>query len=279
MRVRLGLAAWSNTHFDNALFHPGTRHDQYLPRYAGLFDCTEADVLHHRYPDRKTLQDWVDQTPDGFTFLPKMHKRATHEGDDEAAVAWLRGLEPLRDANRLGPVLLQFPPSLQRDKGWDLVERLLRKAGLGTFAVEVRHTSWFVPAFQQMLEDHEAILAWSTFPGAFAPPWATGQRGYIRFTGRHTPKRGRQVTVAERSHEVSEIATRLRQASWSECFAIVTNPFEGNAVDSLPKVTQALGLAKLHARMAREPGRPLLADEPGVPSALRGPRLGIARKA
>jgi uncharacterized protein YecE (DUF72 family) len=262
VRLRLGLAAWSNSHFDNALYHPGTKHEQYLPRYASLLDCAEADVLHHTYPKKDTLLEWVAQTPEGFTFLPKMHKNATHEGQVDVAQRWLLGLEPLRDAGRLGPVLLQFPPSLKRETGWDLVERLLRTAGAGTFAVEVRHTSWFTDAFRELLENHEAPLVWSTHPKAFAPPWATGEKGFVRFTGTIGAQRGRYVTVADRTPDIKEVAKRLQQASWKECFCIATNPFEGNAVDTLPKVAAAFGLDDLAKRMKREPGLPLLADAP-----------------
>ena len=262
MRLRLGLAAWSNSHYDNALFHPGTKHDEYLPRYASLFDCAEADVLHHQYPKAATLEKWVVETPEGFTFLPKMHKNATHEGQVDTAQPWLRALEPLRDAGKLGPVLLQFPPQLDREKGWDRVVELLGTGGAGTFAVEVRHTSWFVPAFQELLEDHEAPLVWSTHPKAFAPPWATAERGFVRFTGNLMPQRGRPVTAADRSKDIAEVGKRLQQAAWKECFCIVTNPFEGNAVDTLPKVAEAFGLEDLARRMQREPGRPLLADAP-----------------
>jgi uncharacterized protein YecE (DUF72 family) len=268
VRVRLGLAAWSNSHFDNALYPVRTLHADYLPRYATKFDVAEADLLHHRMPEAGLLRSWVDQTPDDFLFLPKMHKGVTHAGAApaqaalavEAAERFLEGLAPLREAGRLGPVLLQFPPSLEREAGWELVQGLLRTAGPGTFAVEVRHGSWFVPAFEELLADHEAPLAWSTYPGAFAPPWATAGRGYVRFTGRHGPRRGRYVTVADRSKEVAEMARRVRQAPWQECLAIVTNPFEGNAVDSLPKVAEALGGTELAARFRRAPMEPLFPD-------------------
>src|ERR1051325_12233911 len=78
MRLRLGLAAWSNSHFDNALYPLGTPHKEHLPRYAGLFDVAEADVLHHQMPKAQTLAEWIAQTPEGFLFLPKMHKWGTH---------------------------------------------------------------------------------------------------------------------------------------------------------------------------------------------------------
>jgi uncharacterized protein YecE (DUF72 family) len=261
MRLRLGLAAWSNSHFDHALYPLRTPHVDYLPRYARLFSVAEADVLHHQMPDADTLREWIGQTPEGFLFLPKMHKDVTHgAGGTQKAQTFLDGLGALRDAGKLGPILLQFPPGLDRAKGAALLQDLLRLSDPGVFAVEVRNTSWFTPAFENLLEDFESPLVWSTFPGAFTPPWATAGVGYIRFTGKHIHTRGRHVTVADRLGDILEVRKRLAQASWKECFAIVTNPFEGNAVDSLPRIAAALGETELARRCTREPGQPLLPD-------------------
>src|SRR5205814_1984455 len=83
---------------------------------AAVFDVAEADVLSHKMPGRE-LRDWVEQVPKGFEFLPKMHESVTHEGAGvEKARQFMDGLAPLRDAGRLGPVLLQFPASLDRLK-------------------------------------------------------------------------------------------------------------------------------------------------------------------
>src|SRR2546422_809165 len=83
-----------------------------------------ADALHHQFPQAQRLRQWIERTPDGFLFLPKMHKSVTHgahgkgkpagvvpaAGADPVAAAqrFLDGLEPLREAGKLGPVLLQF---------------------------------------------------------------------------------------------------------------------------------------------------------------------------
>ncbi len=264
MRLRIGLAAWSNAHFDHALYPLRTPHAEYLPRYASAFTAAEADSLHHAMPDAEALSEWVAQTPEGFTFLPKMHKDATH-GDGGAAVAerFLEALAPLRDAGRLGPILLQFPPSLTAEAGWEKARSILATTDAGAFAVEVRHRSWFTPAFERVLEEHEAPLVWSTWPGAFAPPWATGAVGYVRFTGKSFETRGRHVTVADRLEDILEVRKRLAQASWKECFAIVTNPFEGNAVDSLPRIAAALGETELAKRFTRRPGEPLFPGPAG----------------
>lgn len=273
VRLRFGLGAWSNRHFEHTLYPMRTLHAEYLPRYATVFDCAEADVLHHRAADAGTLEDWVSQTPPGFTFLPKMHKEATHgkqvleddrlPPDAKAAERALQELAPLERAGKLGPILLQFPPSMDRAAGWDHLLSLLALRPPGTFAVEFRDPSWFVPAVRELLEDFEAPLVWSTHPKAFAPPWATAGIGYMRFTGTKANTRGRHITVADRLGDILEIRKRLAEvrAAWKECFVIVTNPFEGNAVDSLPRIAAALGERELAERLTRKPGSPLLPDE------------------
>ena len=273
MKLRFGLAAWSNSHFDHALFPLRTPHAEYLPRYATLFDAAEADILHHRMPGKDMLDDWITQTPEGFLFLPKMIDKVTHGGaDDPIALAktWLAGLEPLREAGRLGPILLQFPPQLTREAGAARLQDLLRVGDDGAFAVEVREPSWFTSAFEELLTDHKAPLVWSTFPKAFSPPWATTGTGYLRFTGKHIHKRGRHVTVADRLNDILEVRKRLNhvQGSWKDCFVIVTNPFEGNAVDSLPRIAAALGDEDLAAKLQRPPGQPLFPNPPTRPATV-----------
>jgi uncharacterized protein YecE (DUF72 family) len=265
VRLRFGLAAWSNAHFDNALYPLRTKHVEHLPRYASVFPVAEADTLFHRLPDPATLQEWVEQTPKEFQFLPKMWKRVTHEGGGmEAARRWLELLRPLRDAGKCGPILVQLPPQATREASWDLVERLLAGEEPGTFAVEVRHPSWFVEATQDLLASHEAPLVWSTHPKAFTPPWATAGTGFIRFTGTYTDQRGRYVTQGDRLGDLLEVRKRLAQAPWKEAYVIVTNPFEGNAVDSMPRIAAALGDEALAKRVRRKPGEVLFPDSPGA---------------
>ncbi|MEA3202504.1 MAG: hypothetical protein QOI63_170, partial [Thermoplasmata archaeon] len=139
-----------------------------------------------------------------------------------------------------------------------------RLDGPGAFAVEVRSPSWFTDAFRGLLEDQEAILVWGTFPKAFAPPWGTGAKGYVRFTGKHIHQRGRHVTVEDRLGDVMEMRKRVEQASWKEAYCIVTNPFEGNAVDSLPRIAAALAGPDAGARYAHKPGETLLKDAAGA---------------
>lgn len=255
LQLRFGLTAWSNAHFDNALFPTGTPHDEYLPRYSTVFSAAEADQLYHRLPGRKLLEPWIEQTPDGFHFLPKMWKKVTHEdGGVDAAKTWLDLLQPLRDAGKCGPILIQLPPQAKREAKWDLIEQVLALEKPGTFALEVRNPSWFVDATQDLLATHDAALVWGTHPKAFAPPWVTSAVGYVRFTGNFVDVRGRYVTQADRLADILEVRKRVQQATWKQAYVISTNPFEGNAADSLPRIAAALGDPELARRLTRKPG-------------------------
>lgn len=265
MHLRFGLAALSNKHFDNTLFPLRTPHREYLSRYASLFGVLELSQLYHTPVPSRSIRDWVAQAPAGFTFPAKLWKETVAPedgawGGEQTAAARrsLDGMTPLRDAGALGPVVAQFPPAFHRDDAhhaW--LADLLALRPRGEFAVELRHASWWTPETRALLEDHAAPLVWSTHDKAPAPAWITGDLGYVRFTGTAYPRRGRYVTVRDRLDAILEMRARLAAEPWDECFVIVTNPFEGNAVDSLPRIAAALGEEALAKRCTRGPGEVL----------------------
>lgn len=265
MDLRFGLAAWGNRHAEHILYPLGTPHRDRLPRYSGLFPVVEADVLHHQKPEPGTLEAWIGQTPAGFRFLPKLHKTATHGHRDDAALdaarEALRDVEALRDAGRLGPTLAQFPRSFRpTDEAVGWLDALLALAPAEGMAVEFRHRDWFTEETRDTLRRHRAALCWSTYDAAPAPAWATADFGYLRFVGTVGKRRGRWVTRRDRLGDILDVRARLSEAPWDEAFVIVTNRFEGNAVDSMPRIAAALGDAELARRCTRRPAQPLFPD-------------------
>jgi uncharacterized protein YecE (DUF72 family) len=82
--------------------------------------------------------------------------------------------------SRLGPILLQLPPTLQVE-----VERLDRC--LGRFpagvrvAVEPRHASWWTGEVREVLVRHGAALCWADRRSRpLSPLWRTAGWGYLR---------------------------------------------------------------------------------------------------
>jgi uncharacterized protein YecE (DUF72 family) len=115
--------------------------------------------------------------------------------DPEEPVARLldraRGLGP-----RLGPVLLQLPPSLRIDL--PLLDRCLSCFPADVrVAVEPRHTSWWTDSFAQTLAARSAALCWADRRGRpVTPLWRTADWGYLRMhegTAEPRPRYGKRA--------------------------------------------------------------------------------------
>lgn len=280
VRVRLALGALSNKHFDNSLFPLRTPHDEYLPRYAEALDALELAELYHAPDLSDRVQGWLDQAPRGFAFLPKLWKHAVNPQEKEQDLPWgddaldaaresLEGMRPILDSDHVGPVIAQFPPRFTHtDDHLTWLDDMLDMEPSGTFAVEFRDPSWGDDAVRDFLIDRRTPLVWSTHPKAPDVDWATGDVGVVRLAGTHYPDaktRGRPVQVADRLEDILALRAKLAQAPWKECFVSVLNPFEGNAVDSIPRVAAGLVDMELGRRLTRRPGEALFKDPPGGP--------------
>jgi uncharacterized protein YecE (DUF72 family) len=112
-------------------------------------------------PSAALLEKWVAATPPGFLFAPKGHMRITHilrlKNAEEATGIFLRAIDPLRAARRLGPVLFQLPPQMKCDIPLlqafvDILPGDLR------YAFEFRHTSWLADEVYRLLERRNISL-------------------------------------------------------------------------------------------------------------------------
>jgi uncharacterized protein YecE (DUF72 family) len=128
-----------------------------LSHYAGWLNAVEINGSFYRTPPESTMAGWAGSTPDSFRYCLKAHRGITYSGPafDKAGLAadFARRLAPLRD--RLGPVLLQFPPTARFDAG--ILDSVLGALGL-TAAVEFRNEAWFVPEAFEVLRRRGAAL-------------------------------------------------------------------------------------------------------------------------
>lgn len=160
----------------------------HLARYAQVFGATEINSSFYRPHQAATYARWGEATPPSFRVAVKLPKAITHE-------ARLVGTEPLLDGflaqcaglgARLGPLLVQLPPSL----AWDaavagrFLGALHERFG-GDVALEPRHASWFTPeADAQLASLHVArVLADPVLHAAGAWPGGWPALTYLRLHG------------------------------------------------------------------------------------------------
>jgi len=128
--------------------------NKFLEHYAQRLNSVEINYTFRRTPAAKTLESWVSATPGGFVFALKAHMRITHimrlKNAEEATNLFLRGIDPLRSARRLGAILFQLPPAMKCDMA--LLESYLQILPEDLrYAFEFRHASWLVDDVYRLL--------------------------------------------------------------------------------------------------------------------------------
>ena len=128
-----------------------------LAYYAERLHGVELNGSFYRTPPETTLEKWADGTPADFRFCMKGNRGLTYSGEafDRVGLARLVGERLGLLGDRLGPILLQFPPTRQRNI--ELLEGLLAALALPV-AAEFRHQSWFHDETYAVLRSHRAAL-------------------------------------------------------------------------------------------------------------------------
>lgn len=128
-----------------------------LVRYAARFKGVEINSTFYRSHRAQTLERWRAATPAGFRFAVKAPKAITHDArlaDCAPRVAqFFDEIAPL--AEKLGPILVQLPPSLAFDsKVAGAFLATVRALWAGAVALEPRHASWFEDDVEALLNAH-----------------------------------------------------------------------------------------------------------------------------
>jgi uncharacterized protein YecE (DUF72 family) len=181
-RILIGVASWTDpTMTAPGVFYPErvSSPEARLRYYASRFPLVEVDSTYYAIPARRTAELWVERTPDGFTFDVKAHALMTGQPSEVARLpkelrqalpgelakktriyaselpdelrdavwtTFLTALQPLRDAGRMGSLLLQYPrwvgPSRANAALIDEARARLASGGWRA-AVEFRNRRWF----------------------------------------------------------------------------------------------------------------------------------------
>ena len=190
MPVWVGTSGWQYRDWRGQFYPQGLRQASWLEHYAERFRVVEVNNAFYRLPEASTFAAWAERTPDDFVVAVKASRYLTHiRRLQEPAEAVGRLLERARHLGpKLGPVLLQLPPTLAADHG-ALAETLAAFPPDVRVAVEFRHESWFSDGTRALLADHDAAFCLADSPKRRTPEWRTASWGYVRFhEGRSSPR-------------------------------------------------------------------------------------------
>ena len=277
--VRVGTASWTDpTMVAKGVFYPdgASSAEDRLRYYATQFPVVEVDATYYALPRKEQAKLWAERTPDDFVFDVKAHALMTGqpsevkrlpkglreelpeklkekariygkdlpgELQDQLWTAFLEGVQPLKEAGKLGAVFLQFPrwvfPSNEtRDQILDAKQRL----GDILLTVEFRHGSWFneknAERTLRFLTENQVPYVIVDEPQGFkssVPPVATvssPELAVFRFHGRRTDTWEKpNIPPSERfrylydEDELADWAPRIAEAARStkEAHALMNN--------------------------------------------------------
>ncbi|MGJ5750483.1 uncharacterized protein YecE (DUF72 family) [Streptomyces puniciscabiei] len=248
----VGTSGWQYKDWRDLVYPAGVPARLWLEEYTRLFATVEVNNAFYRLPSRENFEAWRDRVPEDFVVAVKASRYLTHikrlKDPEEPVDRLMSHAAGLGD--RLGPVLLQLPPTLRADPM--LLDACLACFPSGTrVAVEPRHDSWWTPEVRDVLSARGAALCWAdVLARPVTPLWRTTDWGYVRFhQGRARP----WPRYGKRSLEtwVDRIATTWEQAA--DVYAYFNNDPGGAAVRDAVTFGRAAGRAGLTVTRVPEP--------------------------
>jgi uncharacterized protein YecE (DUF72 family) len=156
---------------------------KFLEHYATRLNSVEVNYTFRQLPSAKTLEGWLLDTPAGFAFACKAHMRLTHimklKEAESFTELFLKALEPLRAARRLGPILFQLAPTFKCDAARLGAYLPLLPADF-RFAFEFRHASWLCDEVYELLKSRNIALCLAESEKLEIPKVFTADFGYFR---------------------------------------------------------------------------------------------------
>ncbi|HEY9218908.1 MAG TPA: DUF72 domain-containing protein, partial [Phenylobacterium sp.] len=149
--IRIGTAGWT---IPRAVAGRFPAEGSGLQRYAARFTAVEINSSFYRSHRPDTWTRWANTTPPDFRFAVKAPRTITHEAKLEGCAHLLDPFlaEARLLGHKLGPVLVQLPPSLAFSPQREAVFfAALRDRHDGPIVCEPRHATWFGPDAEAML--------------------------------------------------------------------------------------------------------------------------------
>jgi uncharacterized protein YecE (DUF72 family) len=181
--IYAGTSGWAYPSWKPDFYPPKLPSAKFLNHYATRLNTVEVNYTFRRFPTEKLLRGWMESTPAGFQFAIKANQKITHVARlrDVADFTsdFVRSLQPLDEAKKLGPVLFQLPPFLKCDVA--LLQYFLATLPRSLrIAFEFRHETWFSEEVYAALRAANAALCNAESEKLETPDVQTADFGYLR---------------------------------------------------------------------------------------------------
>ncbi|MCE8429566.1 MAG: DUF72 domain-containing protein [Candidatus Methanoperedens sp.] len=200
-KIHIGTMGWSYD-FWIGNFYPGGS-ENLLTEYAKHFNTVEINNTFYGIPSRDTVMKWKEEVPDDFIFSAKFPRKITH----------IKMLQDCKEelGDKLGPMLMQFPPGFKPDKSEILKDFLAGLPERCRFAVEVRNKKWLDERFYDLLRDNGIALVLIDHPWMPEMNTITADFTYIRWEGDRNKIKGTLGKVEkDRSNDIKDWGMKIK---------------------------------------------------------------------
>jgi len=182
-KIYAGTSGWSYSSWKPEFYPAKLASAKFLDFYAARLNSVEVNYTFRRFATESLLARWISATPADFKFAVKAHQMITHIKRLRETGEWMtrfaESVQPLAEANRLGPILFQLPPYLRCDlelltNFLDEIPRSLRAA------FEFRHESWFCEDVFAALRRKNSALCEAESEKIETPDVETADFAYLR---------------------------------------------------------------------------------------------------
>ena len=240
MEYRVGTAGWAITAAEAEHFlAPGS----HLERYGRRMTAVEINTSFYRPHKPATYARWAASVPAGFRFAVKVPREITHVrklvGALEPIERFLCEVAGLEE--KLGPLLVQLPPSLRfvPEVAAAFFDTLRSRFG-GAVVCEPRHSTWFEPEASAVLTAAQIARVAADPPPVPEAGLPGGWRGLTYYRLHGSPKMYSSSYSADFIAHLSA-GLRIAAAHGGPCWCIFDNTMHGAALGNALQLASALG--------------------------------------
>lgn len=253
--IRIGTCSWADEALTKHWYPRGVRSSEdRLRYYCEHFSTVEVDSTYYRLPDPEMVGRWAERTREGFVMHVKAFgvmtrhpvkadqlppdlreqapvddrgrvDRPPREFRAEVFARFHEALAPLRDAGKLGGILMQFPSYVvYKPASLEYIEWAAGQLREDRMLVEFRHRSWFedehraevLSFLEELGATHVVVDAPKTEAKNLVPTVvaATSPLAYVRLHGRNAETWN--VRGGSASDRFDYLYTREELSEWVE---------------------------------------------------------------